>query len=90
MQQPMSNIVHLKWGEEPKSGDPYVMITRLGRIRGEDYYVHTPNNRAIGEARSWAEESYASLTSALRQAEVVATRYGAETIYVRMPGVCVT
>jgi hypothetical protein len=81
----MSHVVHLKYGEEPKAGDPYVMITRLGRIRGEDYYVHTQTNRAMGEARSWAEESYASLTSALRQAETVAAHYGAETIYVRMP-----
>ena len=81
----MSNVVHLKWGEEPKPGDPYVMITRLGRIRGEDYYVHTRTNRSMGEARSWAEESYASLNSALRKAETVAEHYGAETIYVRMP-----
>ena len=81
----MSNVVHLKWGEEPKSGDPYVMITRLGRIRGEDYYVHTQSNRTMGEARSWADESYASLASALRKAETVATHYGAEVIYVRMP-----
>lgn len=85
----MSNIVHLKWGEEPRSGDPYVMITRLGRVRGEDYYVHTATNRSIGEARSWAEESYASLASALRQAEAVASRHGAQTIYVRMPGASV-
>jgi hypothetical protein len=84
MQHLMSNVVHLKWGEEPQPGF-YVMITRLGRVRGEDYYVHTPSNRPIGEARSWAEESYASLASALREAESLASRRGAETIYVRMP-----
>jgi hypothetical protein len=81
----MSSVVHLKWGEEPKANDPYVMITRLGRIRGEDYYVHTRSNRTMGEARSWADESFASLASALRQAETVATSYGAEIIYVRLP-----
>ncbi len=82
----MSNVVHLKWGEEPDSGF-YVMITRLGRIRGEDYYVHTPSNRPIGEARSWCEESYASLKTALRHAEAMASQYGTDTIYVRTPGV---
>jgi hypothetical protein len=81
----MSNVVHLKWGEEPTPGDLYVMITRLGRTRGEDYYVHTRTNGTMGEARSWAAESYASLNSALRQAEDVASRSGARTIYVRMP-----
>jgi hypothetical protein len=81
----MSNVVHLKWGEEPKADDSYVMITRLGRIRGEDYYVHTRSNRSMGEARSWADESFASLASALREAETVASRYGADIIYVRMP-----
>jgi hypothetical protein len=81
----MSNVVHLKWGEEPKADDRYVMITRLGRTRGDDYYVHTRSNRRMGEARSWADESFASLASALRQAETVASHYGAEIIYVRMP-----
>jgi len=83
----MSNVVHLKWGEEPDAGCPYVMITRLSRIRGEDYYVHAATNRALGEARSWADESYASLASAMRQAEILAARQGVAIIYVRTPGV---
>jgi hypothetical protein len=81
----MFRVVQLRWGEQPATAARYVMITRLSRTRGEDYYVHTRSNRRMGDAHFWADESYASLTSALRQAENVAAHCGADTIYVRQP-----
>lgn len=79
----MSNVVHLKWGEEPSSENAYLTVTRHGRIRGEDYIVSS----SIGYEVAASEEprAFASLDSALRHVEVVAQTYGVETIYVRMP-----
>lgn len=79
----MSNVVHLKWGEEPASETTYLTVTRHGRIRGEDYIVGS----SLGFHVVAPEEprSFASLDSALRHVEVVAQTYGVETIYVRMP-----
>ena len=48
----MSNIVHLKWGEQPRVGDLYVMITRHGRVRGEDFYVRSSAEVEISAARA--------------------------------------
>jgi hypothetical protein len=80
----MSDIVHLKWGEQPQ-GDCYLMITRHGRIRGEDFYVQSSAEEEIRAARAFADESYASLASALRKARSMAERDGVGTIYIRMP-----
>ena len=82
----MSNVVHLKWGEKPETNAPYLMITRLSRVRGDDYYVKpceglTTRPSAIDEARS-----FASLNSAMRQAETVASECEVELIYVRLNG----
>lgn len=80
----MSNVVHLKWGEQPSAEDPYVLIVRHGRVRGDDFYVSSSAEMEIAAARARSEESFASLASALRQAETVASRDGAGVIYVRM------
>jgi hypothetical protein len=82
----MSNVVHLKWGEQPTSEHPYLMVRRLGRVRGDDYFVAPC--AALQDAAKSASESraFASLTSALREAETVAASCGAEIIYVRMNG----
>jgi hypothetical protein len=81
-------IVHLKWGERPQeAADPYVLIVRQGRARGDDFYVRSSAaaEAEIAATRAFfAEESFASLASAMRQAETVAGREGAQTIYVRM------
>ena len=78
----MSRIVHLKWGEQPS--DPlHLMITRFGRIRGEDFVVDRCQylrSNEIGERRT-----FASLTTALREAETEAQTCGVDTIYVRQP-----
>jgi hypothetical protein len=77
----MSNVVHLKWGEEPPSGDVlYLMVTRQGRIRGEDFYVRPSARLKLSEA----SDAFASLASALKAAQAEASRYGVETIYVRL------
>ena len=80
----MYKVVHLKWGEQPRAEDPYILIVRQGRTRGEDFYVRSSADAEIRAARAWADESFASLASALRQAESVADREGAQTIYVRL------
>jgi hypothetical protein len=82
----MSNVVHLKWGEKPETNLPYLMITRLSRVRGDDYYVKpceglSPPPSPVDEPRS-----FASLTSALRRAEAVANQCDVELIYVRLNG----
>ena len=82
----MSNIVHLKWGEQPDRDRLYLMVRRLGRIRGEDFFVDPcdgvhPPERAPDEPRS-----FASLASALKRAESVAATCGVDTIYIRMNG----
>lgn len=79
----MSEVVHLKWGEQP-SEPMHLMVTRLGRTRGEDFYVRPCDglrpNAPLGE-----RPAFASLKSALREAEAVAETYGVRTIYVRFP-----
>ena len=78
----MSRIVHLKWGEQP-SARQYLIVTRLGRVRGSDFYV----NRADGAERvpiGGEQPSFASLSSAIRKAETVAASCEIETIYVRL------
>lgn len=82
----MSNVVHLKWGEQPAAEPPYLMVRRLGRIRGDDYFV-APCASLQDAAKSASESRpFASLTSALREAETVAATCGVETIYVRLNG----
>lgn len=78
----MSTIVHLKWGEQPPAGDRYLMIVRQGRIRGEDFYVRpsAPLSPLIVSMHA----AFASLNSALQEAESVARRHDVETIYVRL------
>jgi hypothetical protein len=78
----MSTVVHLKWGEQPPSGDLYLLVTRQGRIRGEDFYVSP--SAPLTPVVVGAHAAFASLDSALREAETVARRHGVETIYVRL------
>jgi hypothetical protein len=77
----MSDIVHLKWGEQP-TRDSHLMVRRIGRVRGDDFFVGPcAALRPNSEPRS-----FASLTSALAAAEAEAVQYGVDTIYVRMGG----
>jgi hypothetical protein len=77
----MSTVVHLKWGERPPAAsNRYLIVTRQGRIRGEDFYVRPSE----GFEAVLGEDAYASLTSALKVAETVAAQHGVETIYVRL------
>ena len=75
----MSNVVRLKWGEQPPSG-AYLMVTRQGRIRGEDFYIRPSDPLASTVVGKHA--AFASLESALREAQCVANLHGVETIYV--------
>jgi hypothetical protein len=79
----MSTIVHLKWGEQP-TRDSHLMVRRIGRVRGDDFFVD-PCAGLAAAPRS-EPRSFASLTSALAAAESEAARYGVDTIYVRMGG----
>ena len=77
----MSDIVHLKWGEQPTL-DSHLMVRRISRVRGDDFFVRPCDSlRVNSEARS-----FASLASALLAAEAEAEQYGVDTIYVRMGG----
>lgn len=78
----MSDIVHLKWGEQP-TRDSHLMVRRIGRVRGDDFFIDPC--ASLGAAPAEAR-SFASLTSALAAAECEAARYGVDTIYVRMGG----
>ncbi|HTI68184.1 MAG TPA: hypothetical protein VL460_11625 [Caulobacteraceae bacterium] len=77
----MSSVVHLKWGEDPPSGDRYLLVTRQGRIRGDDFYI-SPSSRL--QTAVVMERAFASLNSALTAAQAEAQLQGVETIYVRM------
>jgi hypothetical protein len=77
----MSQVVHLKWGEQPPSDDLYLMVTRQGRIRGQDFYVRPCAKLTMAAA---VEAAFASLDSALQAAQVEARRSGVDTIYVRL------
>lgn len=79
----MSTVVHLKWGENPPSGEHFLLVTRQGRIRGDDFYV-SPSSRLKTAAVMHA--AFASLNSALAAAQAEAQAQGVETIYVRMGG----
>lgn len=76
----MTEVVNLKWGEEP-SGSSYVMVTHQGRIRGEDFYVRPSAALAVAATVLVA---FASLKSALTEAEAQAKRLGVDTIYVQL------
>lgn len=79
----MSTVVHLKYGERPPAASRrYLMVTRQGRIRGEDFYVRPSEG---SEFAIEAAPPCASLAAALRMAEAVAERHAVETIYVRLP-----
>jgi hypothetical protein len=77
----MSTVIHLKWGEQPDE-PRHFLVTRLGRVRGDDFYV----NPAAGVHLATPNEarSFASLASALREAEAAAHACGVDTIYVRL------
>jgi hypothetical protein len=81
----MSTITHLKWGEKP-TRDSYLMIRRIGRVRGDDYFVDPCDGLAVKAASVNEPRAFASLNSALRAAESRAEMYGVDTIYVRMGG----
>ena len=78
----MLTVVHLKWGERPPVADRYLLVTRQGRIRGEDFYVRTSDG--FSDAAAEEARAFASLASALKMAESVAERCGVETIYIRL------
>ena len=84
----MTPIVHLKWGERPPAEDAYLLITRQGRIRGADYYLCSSRLLPDEDPRFLCPDGpgFASLDSALRQAEGMAVRNGVLTIYVKLEG----
>jgi hypothetical protein len=82
----MSSIVHLKWGEKPETNLPYLMVTRLSRVRGDDYYVKPCEGLTTPPPPPDEPRSFASLNSALRRAEAVATQCDVDLIYVKLNG----
>jgi hypothetical protein len=82
----MSTIVHLKWGEQPESDRRYLLVRRLGRVRGEDFFVDPCAGMDAPERAADEPRAFASLASALKKAESFAQTCGVETIYVRMNG----
>ena len=76
----MSTVVHLKWGEDPPSGEHFLLVTRRGRIRGDDFYI-SPSARL--KTADIMNSAFASLSSALNAAQAEAQAQGVETIYVR-------
>jgi hypothetical protein len=76
----MPKVVHLKWGEEPV-GDSYLVVTRQGRIRGEDFYVRPSAALSVAAA---VMAAFASLESALTEAQAEARRLGVDVIYVQL------
>ncbi|OYX32376.1 MAG: hypothetical protein B7Y99_08705 [Caulobacterales bacterium 32-69-10] len=76
----MSEVVHLKWGEDPPSGEQFLLVTRRGRIRGDDFYI-SPSARL--KTAAVMESAFASLNAALAAAQTEAELQGVEVIYVR-------
>ena len=82
----MSNIVHLKWGEQPATDRRYFVVRRLSRVRGDDFFIDACADVAPPRLSPDEPRSFASLASALKQAQSAADQCGVETIYVRMNG----
>ena len=84
----MTPVVHLKWGERPPGEDMYLLVTRQGRVRGDDYYVRASDHPNAPPLLGLGPEGpgFASLDSALRLAETVAVRNGVTAIYVKLQG----
>jgi hypothetical protein len=76
----MSSVVHLKWGEDPPSGEHFLLVTRRGRIRGDDYYISPSSRLKTAEVM---HSAFASLNSALVAAQEEAEAQGVEVIYVK-------
>ena len=79
----MAEVVELKPGELlPDAGD-FLVITPLDRIRVFEYFIDpSPSLRPKIEKRvPPGGPGYASLTTALKKAQVLANHHGVNTIY---------
>ncbi len=75
-----SAVVHLKYGEDPPSGDQFLLVTRRGRVRGDDFYISPSSRLKTAEVMNSA---FASLNAALAAAQTEAQVQGVGIIYVR-------
>ena len=79
----MADVVRLRWGGPSPAGD-YLVISQVGRIRGFDYYVAASPSVAgrVGQRPTLEGPGYASLDTALREAQSLAAKHGLCAIYV--------
>jgi hypothetical protein len=87
----MAQVVRLKAGDQlPAEGD-FLSVTRVGRVRAFEYFIDpSPSlEPKVGERVPRGGPGYASLDSALEDAQTLADLHGAAIIYVQDPSVIV-
>src|SRR5438309_2305632 len=87
----MAEVIHLQFGESlPKDGD-FLALTRVSRIRGFEYFIDPSSSLApkLGERIPCDGPGYATVTTALREAQALADRYAVPAIYVQDQSVLV-
>ena len=81
----MTEVVKLRAGESLPEHGNHLVITRIGRVRGFDYYIDgSPAVEGrIGPRVPSGGPGYASLETALKAAEALAEQHGVDTIYIQ-------
>jgi hypothetical protein len=87
----MAEVIHLRIGERlPKEGD-FLVLIRVSRIRGFDYFIDPSPSLAprLGKRVPTGGPGYASLATALKEAQAMADQHGVSPIYVQAESVLV-
>lgn len=87
----MAEIVYLKGGDSlPQEGD-FLVVTRISRTRGFEYFIDVSPalQPKVGRRIPTGGPGYASLQSALRDAEELAAQHQAPKIYVQHESILV-
>lgn len=82
---PMADVINLKPGEPMPSEGDFLVITCVGRIRAFEYYIDPSPSLASRLGRRVPPDGpgYASLASALREAQALSLAHGVPRIYVQ-------
>jgi len=81
----MAEVIHLRIGDPlPKQGD-FLVVTPVSRIRGFDYFIDpSPSlEPKIGQRVPPGGPGYASMATALKEAQALAERHDVPAIYVQ-------
>jgi hypothetical protein len=87
----MAEVIHMRIGDPlPKDGD-FLVLARVSRIRGFDYFIDpSPSlEPKLGQRVPAGGPGYASLATALKEAQALAGRFHVPAIYVQDQSVLV-